>query len=72
MPAKADSACHGCKRRAIGCHADCPDYAAYRVENEERLEKLRAYNAQKNMLRDLKNTSQIKRLRRVISKRTKT
>ena len=28
--------CHKCPRRAVGCAADCAEYAQFRAENEER------------------------------------
>ena len=28
--------CKDCEKRAVGCHADCPDYQAFLKENEER------------------------------------
>lgn len=26
--------CYGCKRRRVGCHADCEEYKAYNAERE--------------------------------------
>lgn len=31
--------CHNCKNRRIGCHAECADYAAFRVKRAEFLKK---------------------------------
>lgn len=36
--------CMNCKCRSIGCHAKCPDYAAYKQEFEAKKNQNHQYN----------------------------
>lgn len=64
--------CHDCTERVVGCHGRCGRYAAYQVENEKRLEAIKAANEKRDMLRERKSASREKRLRKTIGERTRS
>lgn len=35
MNDRRSTCCRDCEKRHEGCHSDCPDYAALKVENEK-------------------------------------
>ena len=41
--------CYQCERRQVGCKSDCPDWAAWKQDHDERNKKIKA-NKQKEWM----------------------
>lgn len=60
---KVDAPCKECKRRAVGCHSACVDYAGYKKQLKGAIYDMRS-SAGKDILTDNYITDNRKRMKR--------